>query len=46
MNERIFADFPEKTARVQRLVVLPFGKSVEIAFKSIKVRFFRSLITT
>ena len=32
--------------RVARLVVLPFGKSVEIAYKSIKVRFFRSLITT
>lgn len=31
---------------MQRLVVLPFGKSVEIAFKSIQVRFFRSLITT
>jgi len=31
---------------VDRLVVLPFMKSVEIAFKSIKVRFFRSLITT
>jgi hypothetical protein len=30
---------------VQRLVRLPFGKSVEIAYKSIKVRFFRSLIT-
>jgi putative ABC transport system permease protein len=32
--------------RVQRLVKLPFLKSVEIAWKSIKVRFFRSLITT
>ena len=32
--------------RVDRLVVLPFIKSVEIAFKSIQVRFFRSLITT
>jgi len=32
--------------RIDRLVVLPFMKSVEIAFKSIKVRFFRSLITT
>lgn len=31
---------------VARLVVLPFTKSVEIAFKSIRVRFFRSLITT
>ncbi|UCF92474.1 MAG: FtsX-like permease family protein [Desulfobacterales bacterium] len=29
-----------------RLVVLPFLKSIEIALKSIKVRFFRSLITT
>jgi len=32
--------------QIDRLVVLPFMKSVEIAFKSIKVRFFRSLITT
>jgi hypothetical protein len=32
--------------RVDRLVVLPFVKSVEISFKSIQVRFFRSLITT
>lgn len=30
---------------VQKLVALPFGKSVEIAFKSIKVRFFRNIIT-
>ncbi|MFH1137392.1 MAG: FtsX-like permease family protein [Pseudomonadota bacterium] len=33
-------------AQPNRLVVLPFAKSVEIAYKSIKVRFFRSLITT
>jgi hypothetical protein len=46
MKERIFADFPNRSNRVQRLVVLPFGKSVDIAYKSIKVRFFRSLITT
>ena len=32
--------------KVDRLVVLPFAKSLEIAFKSIKVRFFRSMITT
>jgi hypothetical protein len=32
--------------RVERLVVLPFIKALEIAFKSIQVRFFRSLITT
>ncbi len=29
-----------------RLVVLPFRKSLEIAYQSLKVRFFRSLITT
>jgi cell division protein FtsX len=34
------------TAAVNRLVVLPFQRSLEIAFKSIQVRFFRSLITT
>ena len=32
--------------RVQRQVKLPFMKSLEISLKSIKVRFFRSLITT
>ncbi len=32
--------------RVQRQVKLPFLKSLEIAVKSIRVRFFRSLITT
>ena len=32
--------------QMERQVVLPFRKSVEIAFKSIRVRFFRSLITT
>ena len=31
---------------MERLVALPFVKSVEIAYKSIRVRFFRSLITT
>lgn len=34
------------TPRIERLIVLPFGQSVSISFKSIKVRFFRSLITT
>ncbi len=29
-----------------RLVVLPLSKSFEIAYKSIKARFFRSLVTT
>lgn len=31
---------------VERQIVLPFLKSVEISLKSIRVRFFRSLITT
>ena len=31
---------------MSRLVVLPLSKSVEIAYKSIKARFFRSLVTT
>lgn len=31
---------------MERLAPLPLSKSVEIAYKSIKVRFFRSLITT
>jgi len=31
---------------MERQVVLPFGKSIEIAFKSIRVRFVRSMITT
>ena len=32
--------------QMERQVVLPFGKSIEIAFKSIRVRFARSMITT
>jgi len=31
---------------MKRLIALPFRKSLEIAFKSIRVRFFRSLVTT
>jgi putative ABC transport system permease protein len=31
---------------ISRQVVLPFKKSLEISFKSIRVRFFRSMITT
>ncbi len=30
----------------ERIIVLPFRKSVEIAVKSIRVRFFRSMVTT
>lgn len=31
---------------MRRLVVLPFTKSIEIAYKSIRARFFRSFVTT
>lgn len=47
MNARQALANSEKDKRsIDRQVVLPFAKSIEIAFKSIKVRFFRSLITT
>ena len=36
-------DSPE--GRIDRLITLPFSKSLEISFKSLKVRFFRSMIT-
>ena len=31
---------------MKRLIALPFKKSIEIAFQSIRVRYFRSLVTT
>lgn len=37
---------PAFSEGIKRQVVLPFFKSLEIAFKSLRVRFFRSLITT
>ena len=47
MNARqILASSEKDKHSIDRQVVLPFAKSIEIAFKSIKVRFFRSLITT
>ena len=42
----ILPESEKDTEQVQRQVRLPFIKSVEIALKSIKARFFRSLITT
>lgn len=45
-------NFPNPTSNgsssqgtIDRLITLPFAKSVEISFKSLKVRFFRSMIT-
>jgi cell division protein FtsX len=47
MNQRAVQSDPLKgSAQIQRQVRLPFIKSLEISIKSIKVRFFRSLITT
>ena len=43
---KILSEPENEIGRVQRQVKLPFLKSVEISIKSIKVRFFRSLITT
>jgi predicted lysophospholipase L1 biosynthesis ABC-type transport system permease subunit len=42
----ILSESDNATGPVQRQVKLPFVKSLEISIKSIKVRFFRSLITT
>ena len=36
----------DKSQHVDRLVVLPFRKSLEISLKSLRARFYRSLITT
>ena len=47
MNQRAAQSDPHKgSTQIQRQVRLPFLKSLEISIKSIKVRFFRSLITT
>ena len=43
---KILSESEKEAGLVERQVKLPFVKSVEISIKSIKVRFFRSLITT
>ncbi|MFC1858077.1 ABC transporter permease [Thermodesulfobacteriota bacterium] len=45
-NNNPLSELTDGSSRVKRQVVLPFLKSVEIAFRSIRARFFRSLITT
>ncbi len=46
-NHAIFhTGVPETSQKMDKLLVLPFLKSLEIAVKSIQVRFFRSMITT
>ncbi len=47
MQDRVASTDPrETTSGIRRQVVLPLRKSIEIAYNSIRVRFFRSLITT
>ncbi|GBC63310.1 ABC transporter permease [Desulfonema ishimotonii] len=46
MNSRPSHSTEKQNIPVRRLVVLPFRKSLEISFQSIRVRFFRSVITT
>jgi hypothetical protein len=47
MNDRTYNETTASTSsQVARQVVLPFKKALEISFKSIRVRFFRSFITT
>lgn len=36
----------EEKPKVQRQIVLPLSKAVEISFKSLRIRFWRSIITT
>ena len=44
--EAVSLKSPTSESVIHRQVVLPLGKSFQIAFNSIRVRFFRSLITT
>jgi ABC-type antimicrobial peptide transport system permease subunit len=45
-NGSVLPDTASGSGQVHRQVVLPFFKALEISLKSIRVRFFRSLITT
>jgi putative ABC transport system permease protein len=45
-NQKTMPFDKKKSDPVERQIVLPFLKSIEISFKSIRVRFLRSLITT
>lgn len=41
----VFSSASDRGAKIARQVVLPFRKSLEISLKSIRVRFFRSMVT-
>ena len=46
VKKQILPSDRKESEHVERQIVLPFLKSLEISLKSIRVRFFRSLITT
>ena len=46
VKQQTLSSDKKESERVERQIVLPFLKSIEISLKSIRVRFFRSLITT
>ena len=46
VKQQILPPDKKESEHVERQIVLPFFKSLEISLKSIRVRFFRSLITT
>ena len=46
VNQKTLPTDKKKSDPVERQIVLPFMKSLEISLKSIRVRFLRSLITT
>ena len=46
VNQDILPGDKKDSEHIERQIVLPFTKSIEISLKSIRVRFFRSLITT
>ncbi|WP_147819927.1 ABC transporter permease [Salidesulfovibrio onnuriiensis] len=45
MSKNVFTEPAGKGPGIQRAISLPWGKSLEISFKSLRVRFFRSMIT-
>jgi len=46
VNQKTLPSDKKKSDHVERQIILPFMKSIEISLKSIRVRFLRSLITT
>lgn len=45
MSKKAFTEPGSEGQKIQRAISLPWAKSLEISFKSLQVRFFRSMIT-